>query len=163
MVFGSMKESDVKGGSYLKYIGANLPEGVTAGRQPSEGIAERFNLSSKHSEFIQQQLATKRAELESTGFTSTGESSIPSTAKTRGLSQSPTNLNVKGGGPSKASLENDVSRLKEQHSKTQEKSQRKPQAGGQGRDHRATNQQQPSHKFVSSDVALVMASTGSGF
>jgi hypothetical protein len=57
MVFGSMKESALQGGAYLRYIGANLPEGVTAGKQPSEGISEKYKLSPEHSGFIQKQLA----------------------------------------------------------------------------------------------------------
>jgi hypothetical protein len=46
MVFGSMKDRDMQGGAYLKYIGKNLPEGVTAGRQSNPAAAaEKYGLS----------------------------------------------------------------------------------------------------------------------
>jgi hypothetical protein len=57
MVFGSMKESALQGGAFVRYIGETLPEGVFAGKQPSEGISEKFGLSPAHSEFIRQKLS----------------------------------------------------------------------------------------------------------
>jgi hypothetical protein len=73
-------------------------------------------------------------------------------------------LGVKGGGPSKQSLEIEIGRVKDLYARTQEQS----KTGSKSKDSREAGrfvpqQSQPSHKLMSSDVALVMASTGSGF
>jgi hypothetical protein len=62
MVFGSMKESVIQGGSYLHYIGKDLPEGVSPGRQsPFEDVSSKYGLSGAHSKFIQEQMAAREA------------------------------------------------------------------------------------------------------
>lgn len=56
MVFGSMKERDMQGGAYLKYIGKNLPEGVQPGRQANPDVlAEKYGLSQGHANSIKEQ------------------------------------------------------------------------------------------------------------
>jgi hypothetical protein len=59
MVFGSMKESAIKGGAYLHYIGKDLPEGVSAGRQSPFEDLSGYGLSPAHSKFIQGQRAAR--------------------------------------------------------------------------------------------------------
>jgi hypothetical protein len=54
MVFGSMKESAIQGGASLKYIGKDLPKGVTPGLQytgPEEGAGKGLRLDQPSSDY----------------------------------------------------------------------------------------------------------------
>jgi hypothetical protein len=55
MVYGSLKEP--QGGSYLQYLGKNLPEDVGIGpvAYPPEDLQKKYGLSQAHAEFIEQQ------------------------------------------------------------------------------------------------------------
>jgi hypothetical protein len=57
MVFGSMKEANVKGGAYVQYIGRELPENVDIGLQKSEDVlARRYKISDAHAAAVNQDI-----------------------------------------------------------------------------------------------------------
>jgi hypothetical protein len=173
MVFGSMKDSALQGGSYLKYIGANLPEGVTPGMQPSEGLAERFNLSDRHREFIQQQGEARKKSLELAGSTpvpGARSAEAPSSQAMRSLrgqrpsAQGEASLGIKRDTSSRQALEHGVENLKQEHriAKNEAKRTKEKQSSFHKESGHMTHNQQANQLQVA-DSGLVMAAHGFGY